>query len=218
MIKYILVLLSVLSIVPAPAQSLIPFAFLTEDDNKLIRENDSVKFYEASGGDSSYMVSLNEEASYYKLLNKEHKVIAEGAYIVEGDKYLQDGKWIERYETGKIKKEGYFHRNDPIGTWQEFYPNGKLKIVSNYGAINDFNEIRTCLSGTYQEYYPSGKLKVNGFYSGKIVTKTDTIILTDPVTDQKVIKTPQHTALEPQKAGHWEYYTETGELDKKEDF
>ena len=217
MIKYILVIFCLLPVVPVAAQSLIPFAFLSEDDNKLIRENDSVKFYEASGGDTSYVVSLNEEASYYKLLNKEHKVVAEGTYIAEGDKYLQDGKWIERYETGKLKKEGSFHRNMPMGTWQEFYPGGKLKVVSNYAVVTVHGDMITCLSGTYQEYYANGKLKVSGFYSSDLMSRQDTMIITDPVDDKKVMKLAERKELVPEKTGHWEYYTETGELDKKED-
>ena len=217
MMKYILVFLAVLYVVPATAQSLIPFAFLSEDDNRLIKENDSVKFYEASGDDTSYVVSLNEEASYYKLLNKEHKVVAEGGYIAEGDKYLQEGKWTERYETGKLKKEGYFHRNMPMGTWQEFYPGGKLKAVFNYAIVTVHGDMITCLSGTYQEYYANGKLKVSGFYSGDLVTRQDTMIITDPVDDKKVMKLAERKELVPEKTGHWEYYTETGELDKKED-
>src|ERR1700743_1211596 len=91
----------------AGAQGFIPFQFTSEEDNRLIKEGDSVKLYVATG-DSSNIVSIDEEATYYNCLSRDHKVLAEGAYIAEGDKFLQDGKWVERFENGKLKMTGSY--------------------------------------------------------------------------------------------------------------
>src|ERR1700744_3967149 len=112
------------------AQGLIPFQFTSEEDNRLIKENDSLKYYVASG-DTSYIVSMNEETSTYRLLTKDHRMIAQGVFILEGEKYLQDGKWIERFDNGKTKLTGYFDHGRPAGTWEEYYDNGKIRSIFN---------------------------------------------------------------------------------------
>jgi len=195
----------------------IPFLFTSEDDNRLIKENDSLKYYTASG-DSANPVVINEEAAWYKLLNKEHRLIAEGAYIADGDKYLQEGRWVEKFDNGKVKLAGYYHKNIPIGTWEEYYSTGKIKTVSNYGAFINRKGIVSCRSGSYQEYYQSGKLKVNGFYAANFVTYSDTMTIEDPITGNSVIKVQQDNRLHAEKTGHWEYYDENGEPEKNEDY
>jgi len=199
------------------SQITIPFDFTSEEENRLIKENDSLKYFVAST-DTANTVVLNEEGSYYKLLNREHKVIAEGTYILEGEKYLQDGKWIQRSAGGKMLLIGYFRRGMPVGTWQEYYNTGKLKTVSNYGVFVYKGEFNTCLSGTWQEYYPDGKIKVNGFYAGLLYTYKDTVTVEDPVSGQQVGKVVTRSELRAEKTGHWEYYAESGELDRKEDY
>ncbi|MCW3123809.1 MAG: hypothetical protein JWQ38_3301, partial [Flavipsychrobacter sp.] len=66
-----------LTTIHATAQALIPFEFISEEENRFIKENDSCRFYAAIG--DSNIVSLNEEGFYYKLLDKAQKVLAEGA-------------------------------------------------------------------------------------------------------------------------------------------
>lgn len=216
MIKYLPAVIILLNCTHIFAQANIPFEFTSEEENRLIRENDSVKFYVATG-DSSNTVAINEEASFYRLLNREHKVIAEGPFIAEGDKYLQDGRWVAYFGNGKVKLAGFYRRNSPIGAWQEYFSSGKIKSVYNYGIFID-KEVATCLSGSYQEYYPSGKLKVTGFYAAEAHKTADTALVEDPVTGETKKVVQKHNELKPVKTGHWEYYTEEGELDKKEDF
>jgi len=200
------------------AQQFIPFEFTSEEENKLIKETDSLKFYVASG-DNSNTVCIDEESAFYKLLNKESKVIAEGAFITDGDKFLQDGKWTARYDNGKLKLVGNYRKNVPIGTWKEFYSNGKLKQITNYAIIaGEHGDFVSCLSGTYEEYFENGKLKTSGFYSALLTGVPDTMYVDDPVSGKTVVKYVQHNEYRPEKTGHWEYYTEDGELDKKEDF
>ncbi len=198
------------------AQVLIPFEYTSEEDNRLIRENDSFKVFVATG-DTSNSVCISEEYSLYRLVSKSGRTIASGAFIFESDKYLQDGKWAAFYENGRIRMTGYFQRGIPVGTWQEFNKNGGLKTVSNYGLFVQSTGVTSCLSGTYQEYYNSGKLKINGFYAGSLVTVHDTVTVADPVTGQDVIKVINRKKLTAVKSGRWEYFEENGDLEKKED-
>src|ERR1700733_9715242 len=170
MLKPLLIILFLAISTRACAQeNLIPFNFTSEDENSLIKENDSIKYYVATG-DTNNTVAINEEASWYKLYNKDHKLIAEGAFIMEGDKFLQDGKWVEKYDNGKIELTGYYHKNKPIGTWTAYYNSGKVKAGSNYGIVIYKGEPLYSLTGSYQEYYPGGTLKVSGFYSANVST------------------------------------------------
>ena len=199
------------------SQATIPFAFTSEEDNRLIKENDSFKYYVASG-DTSRMVCIDEEGSYYKLLSKDGKLIAEGAFLSESDKYLQTGRWTERYPNGKVKITGYYLRSKPVGTWQEFYSRGKPKTLSNYAIIEDERGFKSsCLSGTYQEYHQNGKLKLNGLYVAVFAKVNDTLEIEDPITGLKTYQYGQHASYRSDKAGQWERYDENGDLEKKED-
>ena len=67
----------------------IPFEFTSEEENKLLKEDYSLKYFVANG-DGTNTVCINDEQSYYKLLNKDHKVIAEGSFIAEGEKIVSE--------------------------------------------------------------------------------------------------------------------------------
>ena len=198
------------------AQETIPFDFTSDEDNRLIKENDSVKYYAASG-DTTNIACINEEASVYWLLNKEHKLLAMGSFVTEGDKLLQDGKWVAKYENGKLKLTGYYQQGLPVGTWQEFYDNGKAKMISNYAVIkDDRGKISSCLSGTFEEFHNNGKLKTEGFYAAVLTTATDSVEVEDPVTNVKVYSIDKSTTYKPEKTGHWENYDENGIPEKGE--
>jgi antitoxin component YwqK of YwqJK toxin-antitoxin module len=199
------------------AQALIPFAFTSDDDNKLIKDDDTLKYYEATD-DSVHIVCLNEEASYYKLQTRDHKVVAEGEYIADGDKFLQNGRWTAHYDNGKLHIEGAYSRGLPIGTWHEYYASGKPRKTYNFGVFISGDGAASCLSGTYEEYYTSGKLKISGYYQGEQSGKGDTVEIADPVSGQVTKKVLSRNNLKPEKTGTWEYFTETGELDRKENF
>ncbi len=217
MIRSILLILFISFSASAMAQVTIPFEFTSEDENRLIKENDSLKFYVANG-DTTNTVVINEENTWYKLLNKNRKVVAEGAYLVEADRFIQDGKWVSYFENGKVKLSGYFKKSLPIGTWQEYFSSGKLKKVSNYGLFVYKGEPVTGLSGTYQEFFASGNLKVNGFYGSVVFSYKDTVYIEDPVSGNKILKPMVHNDIRAEKMGHWEYFTDEGELERKDDF
>ena len=161
---------------------------------------------------------IDEETSYYKLLGKNHKIKDEGGFIAEEEKIVQDGKWTEHFDDGKIKLTGYYRRSKPVGTWKEFYPEGRIKKIYNFAIIIEAGKTNTCMSGGYEEFYPDGKMKVNGFYAASRSQMKDTTTVDDPVTGDKMRTVNTSAAYKTEKSGHWDYYTEDGEIDKKEDF
>lgn len=200
------------------AQVDIPFEFISEEENELVTENDSLKFYATKKGDSSRLICINDESSYYKLIVK-RKVLAEGHFAMDGEKNVAEGKWMKNYDNGKLRMSGYMYKSNPIGTWQEFYTDGRLKGVFNYASIADeFGAPRSYLSGTWQQYYPDGKMKINGMYCARRMRVKDTVRVEDPVSGNDVIKIISHSGYKSEKMGKWEFFKETGELDHVENF
>ncbi len=194
-----------------------PFSFVSEDNNRLIKEEDSGKYYVASG-DTSRIVFIGDETAAYKLFDRNHKILAEGNFSVDGDKYMREGKWTDYYENGAIKNTGYYHKDNPIGLWQHYYPDAKLKTLYTY-ALVDNGAYYYCMSGSYQEFYENGQLKTNGFYKATIDEKSkDTTEVIDPETEKTVRKITTGKRPRPEKYGTWEYFTDKGELSKKEEF
>jgi len=216
--QLLMLLFFCLSCLPAFAQIEADFAFTGEEDNRLLKEVDSGKFFVAGGSDTTRMVFLNDEAFYYRLLTKGKKVIAEGNFSNDGERFLREGKWTEYYDDGKLKATGYYYRNNPMGLWQKFYANGKPKSKITFAIIeNGANYF--CMSGSYQEFYDNGQLKTNGFYKASIDDKSrDTVIVEDPISGRKIQKVEKGKNPHPEKFGTWEYFSETGELQKKEEF
>ncbi len=68
---------------------------------------------------------------------------------------IPDGA-VKEYENGKLKSEGTFKDNQPIGPWKEYYSNDQLKMVTNYenGKKN----------GEYKFYFLGGKVRGGGTF------------------------------------------------------
>lgn len=200
------------------AQGLIPIKYVSEEDNRLLKENDTLRYYAASG-DSVNVVAINEELLYYKLVNKrkKSKVVAEGGIIPNGDGYLQHGHWIQYDANGSVEITGSYLRGKPVGSWATYYQDGRVKTEVHYAMITDKDGTNSCMSGEYRDYYANGKLKTLGFYTADRNRYQDTLLVEDPLTGGKLVKTLYKSVYTPRKTGLWEYYTDEGELEKKED-
>lgn len=200
-------------------QALIPFKYTSEEENRLIKENDTVRYYIATG-DTVNVVALNEEAMYYKLVNRKDKkkVVAEGGLIADGEGYLPHGRWVQYYNTGKTAISGSYIKGKPAGIWEEFYPDGRLKVSGHYAIISDKDGVTTCRSGEYLEYYSNGQLKESGYYAADRTVSKDSTSVEDPVSGKMVTKTISKSYYSPKKAGPWDHYSEAGEVEKHEEF
>lgn len=197
------------------AQVETPLHFTSEDDNKVIKETDSGKYYAASGS-SEMTVFINEDMKY-RLFDKDNKLVMEGTISNDGDKYLKEGKWVEYYSSGKVKSTGSYHNNNPVGTWQKYYANGNPMSICSYTMIEGSNTFY-CMSGTYEEFFENGQLKIKGLYKATIVDKSkDTVWIQDPETGKQVQRMVVVSKAKPEKFGTWEYYNEKGELVKNEE-
>ncbi|MBL7690572.1 MAG: hypothetical protein JNM41_03190 [Flavipsychrobacter sp.] len=214
-----LVILALCACGDAFGQALIPFKYTSEEENRLIKENDTVRYYIATG-DTVNVVALNEEGMYYKLLNRKDKkkVVAEGGLVADGDGYLQHGRWVQYHSNGKTAISGSYIKGKPAGIWEEYFPDGRLKVSGHYAIISDKDGITTCRSGEYLEYYSSGQIKVSGYYAADRMISKDTTTVEDPVSGKSITKTISKSFYSPKKAGFWDYYSESGEAEKHEEF
>ncbi|HXS38085.1 MAG TPA: hypothetical protein VN721_15385 [Flavipsychrobacter sp.] len=199
------------------AQVEMPFSFKSDDDNRLIKEEDSGSYYVATG-DTTNIVFIGEDESIYRLFNIDNKLLCEGNFSTEGDRYLHEGKWTEYYTNGKIKTTGYYHKDNPVGLWQSFYSNGQLKRTCTYTLIENKGTYY-CMTGLYQDYFENGQVRISGLYKAIIDENSrDTVYSEDPVTGKSIPKIDIGHRPWPQKFGMWEYYDEKGALVKKENF
>jgi antitoxin component YwqK of YwqJK toxin-antitoxin module len=218
--KYILLLLCLCATFTVSAQVDLPVFFKSENDNRLIKEDDSGKYYVASG-DTSKIVFLDDGAFSYRLYDNEYKLLVEGGFSDNDDELMREHKWTEYYDNGSIKCTGRYYKNHPVGQWEKYYPSGKLKGLVTFAVLvnNDNNPVYG-KSGPYSEYYESGQLKVSGLYGlnfMKPVSTYDTILVVDPSTNTKITKVTNHKSPSSVKFGTWEYYTSDGTLEKKEE-
>lgn len=215
--KKLLLFLAILVFKSSFAQVETPLNFTSEDDNKVVKETDSGKYYTASK-DADLTVYIGEDPMTYRLFDKDNVLLVEGTLVADGDKYLHQGKWTEYYGKGKVKASGYYVRDRPMGNWRKYYPSGKLMSSYTYAPIENSGTPYYCMAGSYQEYYENGQLKVNGFYKAVIDENSkDTVVVQDPMTGNDTKKIVKGTRPRPEKYGTWEYYGENGELTKKED-
>lgn len=73
------------------------------------------------------------------------------------EKGRKQGLWKTYHENGKVKYEGEFKDNVPVGLFRHYYETGPLKMTANY-----FNNGKS--ASTYI-YYPNGKLQAAGLYA-----------------------------------------------------
>lgn len=107
------------------------------------------------------------------------------------------------YPSGKIQREGHFHKNAKVGEWKYFNENGALDSTIMYFAGNREGFSQTYIEGklfkkmeylhdmphgVYEEYYSDGTKKMQGTYNkGK-------------------------------KQGTWKYFSQQGTVVKEEKF
>lgn len=216
--KYLLPLLFIAGLhTSLYAQKEIAFPFTSEDDNHLISETDSGKYYVADG-DTTHIVFINDDGTSCRVMNGEHRILCTGDLSGSQDQYIQEGKWTEYYPDGKIKSTGYYYQGKPMGLWQHYYDNGKPKSEYSYAVVSENENNSSCLNGVYKEYYRSGALKTLGFYKADMDgTTNDTIMVKDPVTLNNKMVIQKTKAAHAEKIGKWETYPENGIAASKED-
>ena len=193
----------------------LPIFFTSEEENKVIKETDSGKYYSASGK-IERTVFISEDLKY-RLFDKEEKLLVEGTVSNDGDKFLREGKWTEYYSNGKIKNTGYYHRGNPVGNWEKFYDNGSPMTICSYALVEGGTTFY-CMTGTYEEFFENGQLKLKGLYKAVLNEKgKDTVWVQDPETGKQIMKVVSINKARPEKFGTWEYFNERGELVKNEE-
>lgn len=71
----------------------------------------------------------------------------------------KQGAWRVFYDNGKVKFEGYFKDNKPIGTFKRYYDDGALFAVQTFFDNSEFSVVKM--------YYQTGNIAAEGRYKGK---------------------------------------------------
>jgi antitoxin component YwqK of YwqJK toxin-antitoxin module len=71
-----------------------------------------------------------------------------------GKMSVHNGKWVEYYESGEVKKEGNYVDGKKEGKWVEYYESGKVEIEKNH--VNGKREDK------WVWYYESGDMEWEG--------------------------------------------------------
>jgi len=88
-----------------------------------------------------------------------------GQFNVNGKR---EGIWAFYYESGEIKKEGYYKDGKKDGKWKNYYKNGKIKYIEEY--------VDNLENGKWLSFDQDEKMIAKGFYKdgkkdGKWITR-----------------------------------------------
>lgn len=67
----------------------------------------------------------------------------------------KQGDWKKLHDNGRVRYEGQFKNDDPVGLFKYYYPDGKLQATHNH--LGD-GEVAAHM------YHPNGKIKAKGLY------------------------------------------------------
>ena len=91
-------------------------------------------------------------------------------------KGLKQGHWIGKYDNGKVKYNGYFKDNHPVGELKRFYDDGIIKAVMNFDntgkyarAIIDYNNGELAAEGCYYDNQKDSLWKYYSYYSKYLI-------------------------------------------------
>ncbi len=126
---------------------------------------------------------------------------------------------ILKYNQGNLTDSEKLNRLDNFGKkqgiWKDFYSNGKIKIYANY--------VDNLLNGYYREYDEQGQVIVNKRYiNGNQIEVTD--IKEENKKEIKIAKyangqiKSRGAFIEDKPVGMQIYYSETGDIEKAENF
>ncbi|MFM1877012.1 MAG: hypothetical protein RL266_2749 [Bacteroidota bacterium] len=72
---------------------------------------------------------------------------------------LKQGNWKKLYKNGKVRYEGQFKDDKPVGLFKYYYENGELQATNNHvGDGTVANHV----------YHKNGKIKAKGIYQGQL--------------------------------------------------
>lgn len=115
----------------------------------------------------------------------------------------KQGPWKKLDADGKLKYEGQFKDNIPVGKFTYYYPSGKVKMVSVYSANGTITRAKT-----YDEAY--GKLMAEGKYINEKKDSIWTYYTLDEKLDSQLISTESYS--KGVKNGPWKTFYPNGRL------
>ncbi len=163
---------------------------------------------------------------YYREFNAKGKMInsklyAEGKEVVipkeEKEKHSYAKIKEELYPNGKLKKQGAFQNNKPIGYHNEFDKNGKIiatKLYSKKGILKGkgIADKKSKKQGNWTFYYKTGEKKSEGKYKNGRKIGTWTYFFKGQKIEQK------GTFVKGRPSGNWVWYYPNGKIRRTGNF
>lgn len=78
------------------------------------------------------LIKVNDTRFKGTLYDFSNSVKAEGNYIYNGSKYLEDGAFTYYYPSGQVESEGHFVRGVKVGVWKRYDMTGQKKTDRYY--------------------------------------------------------------------------------------
>jgi antitoxin component YwqK of YwqJK toxin-antitoxin module len=196
-----------------------------------------VKYYK--DGDNTEVIDLSTDSATYKTIPN-NLFYLEGLIAATYDsqyKITENGECIFYYSNGVISDSGINKNGYHEGTWVEHYYSSLVGSIINFkeGKMNgkhiayydkgnavmiESQYKNDALYGSYKEYYISGNIKKEGYYSEDLkplnVTEKNRDSLSSQFPNISIPKDFFPLFPISLKNGTWKYYSENGELIKKE--
>lgn len=172
--------------------------------------------YHFNVGDS--LTVYMSDDGYYKMVNRNGKVVEEGDTDEGDDNFTRHGKWSEYYADGTLKASGSYAHDQPYGHWQLFGANGKIQ--SEYDILVIIAEDGTkayCRAGEEIVYYSDGRVKEERFFLAEPYNGEERVAVEDPETGKKTWSKVAVKSYRAKPFGSWTYYNPDGTVEKKED-
>jgi uncharacterized protein len=118
---------------------------------------------------------------------KDGVLVGKGLY---DDKGVQQGHWLEYYETGELKGEGDYKDGAKVGQWKFYYADGKTDQLGKYDQ-------KGRPVGVWKWYYENGQLLREENYTDGLRNGTMTEY------DENGIIITQGEYIDGLKEGHW---------------
>lgn len=167
-------------------------------------------------GDSLTVIMSDD--GYYKLVNRDGKVLEEGDTDEGDERFTRHGKWTEYYASGAPKATGNYYHNQPYGHWQFYNTSGKVQSECDILVITaDDGTTAYCKAGEELVYYDDGKIREERFFRAEPYNGEDRVMVEDPETGKKSWSKITVKAFRAKPFGTWVYYGPDGTVEKRED-
>lgn len=137
---------------------------------------------------NQYLIKINFLIVFLTFILNLYSQDSNTVYCEYNSDNLKHGKYIQKYETGEVKVEGSYFKDQKKGVWLYYFKDGTLKSIQYYGEKLDY--FISFSSNGYLQRSFMGRLddscKVNVEY-GQIFPKAFSIYFKDSIVGGEML-------------------------------